>query len=343
MHVSDALISPQVGLAFWAISVGASAYAIKKIDIENDRHQLPLVGVMGAFTFAAQMINFTIPGTGASGHLSGGLLLSVLLGPHLAFLTMMSLLLIQALFFADGGLIAYGVNVFNMGLLSCYLIYPLVYKPLLKLLKKTRSALIASGIMALSLGAFSVVILTTISGVSALPFKLFLWFMIPIHIVIGLVEGVVTAAIVTYVWRYAPEYKRDVTPEVMTLKKEVRLEHKTSGLRNQFLAGALLLSGVVSLYASSHPDGLEWSIMKVASSLIESPIAPVGESIQSWFAVFRDYEIASFYNMPLSTALSGIAGSLLTFWGMALMIKTLRFFKRKPLANAVKIGDHHNE
>jgi len=128
MHVSDALISPQVGIAFWAISAGAAAYAIKKIDLESDRQQLPLVGVMGAFTFAAQMINFTIPGTGASGHLTGGLLLSVLLGPHLAFLTMMSLLLIQALFFADGGLIAYGVNVFNMGVLSCYLIYPFVYK-----------------------------------------------------------------------------------------------------------------------------------------------------------------------------------------------------------------------
>ncbi len=79
---------------------------------------IPLMGVLGAFIFAAQMINFTIPGTGSSGHLGGGMILAILLGPHAAFLVMASVLTVQALFFADGGLLALGCNIWNLGVLS---------------------------------------------------------------------------------------------------------------------------------------------------------------------------------------------------------------------------------
>ena len=88
------------------------------------------MGMLGAFVFAAQMINFSIPGTGSSGHLGGALLLAILLGPHAAFVVVASVLTVQALFFADGGLLALGANLFNLGVLPCYLAYPLVYRPL---------------------------------------------------------------------------------------------------------------------------------------------------------------------------------------------------------------------
>ena len=116
MHMSDALLSPAVGGVMTAVSAGAIGFAVKKIAGANfDEKKIPLMGVMGAFVFAGQMINFTIPLTGSSGHIGGGILLAALLGPFPALLTLASVLLIQCMFFADGGLLSLGSNVFNMG------------------------------------------------------------------------------------------------------------------------------------------------------------------------------------------------------------------------------------
>lgn len=113
MHMSDALLSPAIGGTFWVASGALIAWSAKKIAHEPDV-KTPLMGVLGAFVFAAQMINFTIPGTGSSGHLGGGLLLTVLLGPYRALLALASVLVVQSLFFADGGLLALGCNIFNL-------------------------------------------------------------------------------------------------------------------------------------------------------------------------------------------------------------------------------------
>src|SRR5512143_3473726 len=106
MHMVDALLSPAVGGAMGAVTAATVAYCSRQVRREADDRRVPLMGVLGAFLFAAQMINFSIPGTGSSGHLGGGLLLAILLGPHAAFLVMTSVLIVQALFFADGGLLA---------------------------------------------------------------------------------------------------------------------------------------------------------------------------------------------------------------------------------------------
>src|SRR5512139_4115733 len=124
MHMADALLSPAVGGAMWAVSAGTIAHCSAKVRNEVDDRKVPLMGVLGAFLFAAQMINFSIPGTGSSGHLGGGLLLAVLLGPHAAFLTIASVLVVQAVFFADGGLLALGCNVFNLGFFPAFVAYP---------------------------------------------------------------------------------------------------------------------------------------------------------------------------------------------------------------------------
>src|SRR5512138_2390282 len=116
MHMSDALLSPAVGLGFHAASAGLLAVTARRAAREDGyERRLPMMGVLGAFVFAAQMVTFAIPGTGSSGHLAGGTLLAILLGPSAAFLVMASVLTVQALFFADGGLLALGCNLFNLG------------------------------------------------------------------------------------------------------------------------------------------------------------------------------------------------------------------------------------
>src|SRR3954454_10905279 len=121
MHMADALLSPAVGGTMWAGTAASIAYCSNKVRNELDDRKVPLMGVLGAFLFAAQMINFSIPGTGSSGHLGGGILLAVLLGPHAGLLVISSVLFVQALFFADGGLLALGCNIFNMGVIPAFL------------------------------------------------------------------------------------------------------------------------------------------------------------------------------------------------------------------------------
>ena len=132
MHMADALISPAAAGTMYACSGAACAYAVRKVRLETDPKKVPVMGVMGAFVFAAQMINFTIPGTGSSGHLCGGMLLTALLGPYASFLTMIGVLLIQCLLFADGGLLALGANIWNMAFYGCFLGYFLVWRPFMK-------------------------------------------------------------------------------------------------------------------------------------------------------------------------------------------------------------------
>src|SRR5512139_1766310 len=144
MHLADALLSPAVGGTVWAAAAGLTAYSAKKLRKDLDEHKVPLMGVLGAFIFAAQMINFTIPATGSSGHLGGGMILAILLGPYAAFLTMASVLTVHALFFADGGLLALGCNIWNLGFFPCFLACPLIYKPLVANSKSPRRILAAS-------------------------------------------------------------------------------------------------------------------------------------------------------------------------------------------------------
>ena len=122
MHMADALLSPGVAGVMYAASAVAAGHSVHKLEQNRDTTDkiIPTMGVMGAFVFAAQMINFTIPGTGSSGHLCGGMLLTAIVGPYAAFLTMIGVLLIQCLLFADGGLMALGANVWNMAFYGCF-------------------------------------------------------------------------------------------------------------------------------------------------------------------------------------------------------------------------------
>jgi cobalt/nickel transport system permease protein len=265
MHMADALLSPTVGVAMCAVSTTAIAYSIAKIKKDElCEKKVPIIGVMGAFVFAAQMINFTIPMTGSSGHIGGGILLAAMLGSFPALLAISAVLIIQCLFFADGGLLALGCNIFNMGVIPCLLVYPLVYKPLVEkgiTVSKITIASVASVIVALQLGPFAVVLETLLSGITELPFSTFLLLMQPIHFAIGIIEGIVTAAVLCFVYKMRPEIMESVF-ERTAVKSGVPI-------RNVLIALAvitLITGGLLSLFVSSHPDGLEWSIKKITGT-----------------------------------------------------------------------------
>jgi len=263
MHMADALLSPAVGGTMWAVSAATIAYCSGKVRREMDDRRIPLMGVLGAFIFAAQMINFTIPVTGSSGHLGGGLILSILLGPHAAFLTIASVLVVQAFFFADGGLLALGCNMFNLGFFPAFIAYPLVYK---KIIGSTHSpagisvASMAAAIIALQLGAFGVVVETVLSEISSLPFSSFVVIMQPIHLAIGIVEGLVTSSMISFIYNARPEILQNAMEDGLSGAHPIRT------IVPGFLVVTFLTGGVLSWFASAHPDGLEGSITKVTGN-----------------------------------------------------------------------------
>ena len=107
MHMADALLAPAVAATMYAASATAAGVSIHKLKKDDEPSKLPVMAVTSALVFAGQMINYTIPGTGSSGHMCGGMMLSALLGPYAGFLSMIVILAIQCLFFADGGLISW--------------------------------------------------------------------------------------------------------------------------------------------------------------------------------------------------------------------------------------------
>jgi cobalt/nickel transport system permease protein len=290
MHMADALISPAVGGTMWAATAGLTLYSARKLKQETDDRQLPLMGVLGAFVFAAQMINFSIPATGSSGHLVGGLILCILLGPYAAFITLASVITVQCLFFADGGLLALGCNIFNMGFFACFLAYPLIYKKIVGD-RTTQGRILlgalAAALVSVELGAFSVVLETLWSGITELPFSTFVFLMLPIHLAIGVVEGLITAAVVTFVWKARPEIL-EMAPATAAARRSFK--PVILGL----VALAVFTGGLLSWFASTHPDGLEWSIHRVTGQE-ELPAPKAGAhgvlaALQEKLAFLPDYD-----------------------------------------------------
>ena len=275
MHMSDALVSPAVAAGAGIAAATIIAVAASKVKQIRREDIIPLMGVMGAFVFAAQMINFSIPGTGSSGHIIGGILLSAVLGPWAAFITLCSVLIIQCLVFADGGLLALGCNILNMGVTSCLIAYPLIYRPIAgHAVKPWRITLasVASSIVALEIGAAGVTLETELSGITALPVSTFLAFMLPIHLAIGAIEGAATAAVLCFLARYRPEtlYGEYVAAE--SAGQDVSRSRHLRPVLICFGIATLIFAGAFTWIASSNPDGLEWSIEKV-SGISDMPSA----------------------------------------------------------------------
>lgn len=322
MHMSDALVSPQVALGVGTVAAVLIATAIKRVK-PYINEQLPLMGVLGAFVFAAQMINFTIPGTGSSGHITGGILLASLLGPWAAFLVLCSVLIIQCFLFADGGILALGCNMVNMAAISCLMAYPMIFSPFNRGSHNTIGRITLLSILTCLvsgvLGAVMVTIETEFSGITALPTAEFLSFMLPIHVVIGLMEGVATAAVLGMIMKSRPD-----------LLDNTNHNHNTIIPLTLLTLTSLLVAGVLSLLASSSPDGLEWSIMNVTRGeevVATGVLHNMADTVQQTTALLPDY----------NTSWAGIVGSLLLIVCALIVTYMLR---RRPQSRSQSCHPH---
>ena len=347
MHMADALLAPAVAATMYVASGTVAGVSIHKLRRDDDPAKLPTMAVTAALVFAGQMINYTIPGTGSSGHMCGGMLLSALLGPQAGFLSMIVILAIQCLFFADGGLMALGANVWNMAFYGCFVGYYLIWRPIIRsswfgsgkaaLRGRIIAASIIGCIVTLQLGAFSVVIETSLSGITELPFGAFCALMQPIHLAIGLIEGLITAAVLCFVFESRPELLRDVSAEdgVPAAKRSLK------AVIAVLAVVALLVGGGLSLLASSSPDGLEWALFGneeegYAANMgldeenfgVESKVADTAGSIQEATSFLPDYAFAE-SESPVGTTVSGIVGSVIVAGVAVLICLAGGFFRKK--------------
>lgn len=347
MHMADALLAPSVAATMYVASGAVMGMSVKALKKDENMAKLPTMAVTAALVFAGQMINYTIPGTGSSGHLCGGMLLSALLGPQAGFLSMAVILAIQALFFADGGLLALGANCWNMAFYGCFIGYYLIWKPIMhsslfegkKNAARIRITLasILGCVITLQMGAFSVVLETSASGITELPFSAFAGIMQPIHLAIGLIEGLITTAVLLFVY--------DARPELLMESGEAQSEGKRRcSFRKTLVILAVLTAvtgGCLSLFASENPDGLEWSMfgnseagysdnmgLDEESYGISGKAADAAGTIQEKTAFLPDYAFRGNDSMA-GTSVSGLVGSAIVA-GVAVLICMIGgFFRRK--------------
>lgn len=352
MHMADALLSPPVAAVLYAASAGAAGVCLHQLRKEQTqdpaaaRKKLPTMAVMSALVFAGQMINYTIPGTGSSGHLCGGMLLSAILGPWAGFLSMIVILAIQALFFADGGLLALGANVWNMAFYGCFVGYYLIYRPLMRgrlFAARPRARLTLASVLGcvltMQLGALSVVVQTSLSGITELPFGAFVALMQPIHLAIGLVEGLITAAVLLFVYETRPELLQCAQDGEKGKNRCSR-----AAVLVILAAAALVIGGGLSLLASSNPDGLEWSLFgneeggySANMALDEeaygttSEAAQTAAAVQQKTAVLPDYSFSD-SDSAAGTTVSGLVGCAAVAAAVALICLLGRLGRRKKTA-----------
>ncbi len=299
MHIPDGFLSVTVSIILWIISIAVIAYSLKRVNQELGERQVPLMGVLAAAIFAGQMLNFTVAG-GTSGHLMGAAIATILLGPWAAILVMTSVAGIQALIFQDGGLLALGANIFNMGLIGVAVSYT-VFSTVRKIGRDKSWSLLVGGFSAawlsIEAAALAVALQLAISGIS--PANIAVPAMGGIHALIGIGEGLITVGALAFLF----STRRDLI---------VRSDKQTTAGILVWAAGLMIAIGlaIASPLASSNPDGLEW--VAEQNGFLEAARRPL-------FNILPDYIFPGISNEALATIIAGIIGTLLVF-GVVLAI-----------------------
>lgn len=203
MHIPDGFLSPSVFISGWAVALGFLSYAFSKTQQMLKEKIIPLMGVMAAFIFAAQMLNFPVLG-GTSGHLLGGVLAAVTLGPFAASIVISLVLVVQCLFFQDGGITALGANIFNMaiiGTIFSYYFYRVLRQALLK--KNMLVSVFIAAWFSVVLAASFCAMELSLSGTS--PLKIVLPAMLFVHVFIGLGEAIITTLVLSFIMKVRPD------------------------------------------------------------------------------------------------------------------------------------------
>jgi cobalt/nickel transport system permease protein len=301
LHIPDGFLSTAVSLVGWALAVAAIAFALRQTRGQLGNKQIPLMGVLAAFIFAAQAVNFPVAG-GTSGHLLGGALAAIILGPWAAVLVMTAVIGVQALLFQDGGLLVLGFNIVNMGVLTAFMGH-FVYQLLKRLLGEGRSSLLLAGALgawaSVMVGALATAVELAASGTS--PLGVALPAMTGVHALIGIGEALITIGALAFI--YAA--RRDLLDLGERAPAQATANWVIAGL------GIALVVAVFSLAASPEPDGLE----RVAedSGFLSRALDPV-------YQLLPDYTIPFVGNELVSGVLAVVLGTLVVFgltWAVA--------------------------
>jgi cobalt/nickel transport system permease protein len=303
LHIPDGFLTPLVSAVGWILALIMIAIALRQTRNQLGERQIPMMGVLAAFIFAAQAINFPIA-AGTSGHLLGGALAAIIMGPWAATLIMTAVIAIQSLLFQDGGLLVMGWNILNMGVFTAFTGY-VVYRFTKRLLGRNPVSLIAGGFVAawlsVEVGAIATAFELAVSGTS--PLSLALPAMAGVHALIGLGEGVITSAALSLLQVSRPQ--------------ALEIGETAPGRRGAiFVVTALALAIVVALFsplASGHPDGLEFVAEQQGFLTIASD-AP--------YSILPDYTIPFIGNPAVTTILAVLVGTLVVF-GLALLLGRL--------------------
>jgi len=310
--MANELLNPPVAGGFGVLAAGWMAVASWRVRARLSDDRVVLMGVLGAFVFAAQMINFPIlPGT--SGHLGGGVLLAILLGPDAGTLVMAAILIVQCLIFQDGGLLALGTNIFNLGIVPCYL-----GGGLFALLagqtpgpRRLYAAVFTATLVGMVTGAAMVPVQVWLSGRLTVPFREFAAVMVGLHLLVGLGEAIITFLVIGYVARVRPQ---------LLGPAGTRLTASGAGMSRVRVAGSLavvavLLAGVLSWWASTSPDALE-SITEAdtGTARVQPSDDETVRRATEWqqrTAPLPDYHVPG-WPETLGTSAAGLAGTAIT-------------------------------
>jgi cobalt/nickel transport system permease protein len=310
MHIPDGLLDLKTCLAGVGLSVAGVGLALHQARRAAPAAKVPLMGLTAAFIFAAQMVNFPVAG-GTSGHLMGGVLAAVLLGPSAAILTMTAVLVVQCFMFADGGVMALGANVFNLAMVG-----PLVgfgmYRGLRSLSASARNRIAAAvfaGWFAMVAAAVSCAGQLAWSGIA--PWSAVFPTMVSVHMVIGLGEGLITGLVLGAIARYRPEILGDRRSAGNGMGSSSEAGPAGGGEASGSSTGyvLLLLTGValfISPFASPWPDGLERVAIRLGfpESTAEVFTPP---------ALFPDYAVDGMGSAVWATLIAGGVGVVITY------------------------------
>lgn len=304
LHIPDGFLSTSVALAGWLLAIAAIAFALRQTRGQLGSKQIPLMGVLAAFIFAAQAINFPVAG-GTSGHLLGGTLAAVILGPWAAVLVMTAVISVQALLFQDGGLLVLGFNIVNMGLITAFSGH-LLYQMVRRALGPNRASLLAGGALgawvSVLLGAAATAVELALSGTS--PLSVALPAMAGVHALIGLGEALITLGALGFIAASRPDLL------------EIGRAAPAKASAGWMVAGLLIALVVAALspLASPHPDGLN----RVAEDLGFGRRA-----LRPAFELLSGYAVPLIHNETLSKVLAVAVGTLFVF-GVALQVARLQ-------------------
>ncbi|MFF5505536.1 energy-coupling factor ABC transporter permease [Streptomyces roseolus] len=323
MHVPDGFINAPVSAAAGVAAAAAVAVSLRGARKELDEKAAPLAGLVAAFVFAVQMLNFPVA-AGTSGHLLGGALAAILVGPWTGVLCIAVVLLMQGVLFADGGLTALGVNITVMGVVTVVTAH-LLFRGLRLVLPRTRGGVTAAtfvaALVSVPASAAAFTLIYAIGGTTDVPIGKVLTAMLGVHVLIGIGEAVITALTVGAVLAVRPDLVHGARGLTAPLKLRVGGElvdaapapaepPAARSPRKLWIGGvvtALVLAGVVSFYASASPDGLE----KVAA---DQGIDAKAEEYEHATAdsPLADYGVAGVDSARLSGGLAGVIGVGLT-------------------------------